>query len=99
MQFYQSFRACRSCGTSLLGSPAHHRVCKACYARARREQDIQAAYARGFQAGRLVAPALPRLEPTRLRQLLQLCHPDRHGGSRAATEATQWLLEQRGGAQ
>lgn len=25
------------------------------------------------------------------RQLLQLCHPDKHGGSRAATEATQWL--------
>ena len=25
------------------------------------------------------------------RQLLQLCHPDKHGGSRTATEATQWL--------
>lgn len=30
-----------------------------------------------------------------LRRLLHLCHPDKHGNSRAATTATQWLLEQR----
>lgn len=29
------------------------------------------------------------------RRLLQLVHPDRHGGSPAATEATKWLLEVR----
>ena len=28
-----------------------------------------------------------------IRLLLQLTHPDRHGGSRAATEATRRLLE------
>lgn len=33
----------------------------------------------------------PALDERRLRQLLQLCHPDKHGGSRAATEASQWL--------
>lgn len=30
------------------------------------------------------------------RRLLQLAHPDKHGGSEAATKATQWLLENRG---
>jgi hypothetical protein len=30
-----------------------------------------------------------------LRRLLQLCHPDRHGGSEAAHKATTWLLERR----
>jgi flagellar biosynthesis/type III secretory pathway protein FliH len=32
-----------------------------------------------------------RLDEHRARQLLQLCHPDKHGGSRAATEVSQWL--------
>lgn len=30
-----------------------------------------------------------------LPRLLQLCHPDRHGGSPASVTATQWLLERR----
>jgi predicted RNase H-like nuclease (RuvC/YqgF family) len=30
-----------------------------------------------------------------LGRLIRLCHPDRHDGSAAATEATQWLLKQR----
>lgn len=31
-----------------------------------------------------------------LRRLIQLCHPDKHGGSTAAIEATKWLLSNRG---
>lgn len=30
-----------------------------------------------------------------LPRLIQLCHPDRHGGSVAANKATVWLLDQR----
>jgi ribosomal protein L29 len=30
-----------------------------------------------------------------IKRLLQLCHPDKHGGSEAATNATQWLLKMR----
>jgi transcriptional regulator with XRE-family HTH domain len=37
----------------------------------------------------------PTLPPERLRQLLQLCHPDKHGSSRASVAATQWLLSLR----
>jgi hypothetical protein len=29
------------------------------------------------------------------RRMIQLCHPDKHGGSTAATEVTRWLLEVR----
>ncbi len=29
------------------------------------------------------------------RRLVQLAHPDKHGGSAAAVEATRWLLENR----
>lgn len=35
------------------------------------------------------------IDPQRLRQLIQLCHPDKHQGSRSATEVTSWLLSQR----
>ncbi len=38
------------------------------------------------------APAIPR-DIRRL--LIQLCHPDKHQGSQAATKATSWLLEGR----
>lgn len=35
------------------------------------------------------------LDAGRIRQLLQLVHPDKHAGSELATELTQWLLQQR----
>lgn len=34
-------------------------------------------------------------DDSRIRQLLQLCHPDRHRNSQAATDATAWLLSLR----
>jgi hypothetical protein len=33
--------------------------------------------------------------PEQWRRLVQLAHPDKHGGSTAAVEATRWLLENR----
>lgn len=33
------------------------------------------------------------LPDARLRQLLSLCHPDRHAGSALSTEVFQWLQE------
>jgi hypothetical protein len=44
------------------------------------------------------APPLPGALaelPQRVRALLQLAHPDRHGGSQLANEITQWLLRVR----
>jgi hypothetical protein len=45
------------------------------------------------QVARLEARA--GIPPEMLARLVRLCHPDRHQGSNAATEATQWLLSQR----
>lgn len=36
-----------------------------------------------------------RIPPDCWRRLVQLAHPDKHGDSPAATEATRWLLENR----
>lgn len=40
----------------------------------------------------LPADSIP---PEQWRRLVQLAHPDKHGGSVAAAEATRWLLENR----
>jgi hypothetical protein len=42
---------------------------------------------------RLTAP--PSIAPDMLSRLIRLCHPDKHGNSEAANEATAWLLAQR----
>ncbi len=39
-----------------------------------------------------VAAAGAGIEPEMLRRLIQLCHPDKHQGSEAATTATRYLL-------
>ena len=39
-----------------------------------------------------LVPAGAGIAPDMLRRLIQLCHPDRHNGSEAATTATAYLL-------
>ncbi len=39
-----------------------------------------------------VASPAGAIEPAMLRRLIQLCHPDKHHGSDAATTATRYLL-------
>lgn len=41
-------------------------------------------------------PAVAPIEPGMLRRLIQLCHPDKHQGSEAATIATRYLLALKG---
>lgn len=50
-------------------------------------------YQRGLEEGRQAAqpPQQIQFDRDRLRQLLQLCHPDKHGGSDLAQRVTQWL--------
>jgi hypothetical protein len=66
--------------------------------RCKTADEMRAAHEMGFASG--LAAGIKKggqaqLDATRLRQLLQLCHPDKHNGSRTAVEVTQWLLSQR----
>ena len=38
----------------------------------------------------------PAMDPVLLDRAIRLCHPDKHGGSKMATEVTQQLLKMRG---
>lgn len=82
-------RHCRSCGTDITARPKRHFICLRCFGDA----------ARRLKAGETPPPAAcgPTCEAIgltaeRATQLINLAHPDRHGGSDAATEATRWLL-------
>jgi hypothetical protein len=97
---------CQDCGNPFFVVPSEHwkRVCRFCY---RREMDAR----KQVESLERTVDSLRRensrlrlggsgasLDRHRLRQLLQLCHPDKHDGSKTATEITQWLLSQRGSA-
>ena len=41
------------------------------------------------------AAAMVAIDSTRFRELLQLCHPDKHANSKTATEVTAWLNQLR----
>ena len=45
--------------------------------------------------GRAPAPDITKIDQRRLTQLCQLCHPDKHAGSKLATEVFHWLQEVR----
>lgn len=91
-------RRCRACDVPLGNVPAYYRLCPSCYATAKRiEHDElveEIAVLRARVHAMEAAPSAT-IDPTMLKRLLQLCHPDRHGGSEAATTATKFLLAQR----
>lgn len=87
-------------------SESWKRKCFGCWRRSKGTESApptdpyRAGYAAGFAAGsRIAAPGAPSIDKARLRQLLQLAHPDRHGGSALAGEVTVWLLSLRKGAE
>ncbi len=97
---------CAHCGESFVPRYANLKLCYACYMKREKalaeyddlidevamlRQSLE--YVRHQlaleQASRDRASTIP---PDRLRMLIQLAHPDRHGGSQAANDATAWLL-------
>ena len=54
-------------------------------------------YQQGFSSRFGGGSGLPGDWQKQLPRLIQLCHPDKHGNSAAATELTQWLLKLRKG--
>lgn len=100
---------CADCGETFYREPAERwKVrCLSCW-RATKEQPRTSDpadsnmrwYRRGYEAGHAAAIALaegppPPIDAERVRMLLQLAHPDKHGGSALATSVTAWLLELR----
>ncbi len=94
-------KICTRCGTRFYFQSGEEwkRTCFSCWKAEKNggASDEAAAYKRGFQNGYEAgiddmkrAPGLG-IEPEMLKRLRMLCHPDRHGNSRMATAASQWL--------
>lgn len=78
---------CEECGIDFKSSREWSTLCKACWKDSQGfDQDATT------QASTVPQPFIP---DEMLKRILQLCHPDRHGGSEASHKATQWLLDQR----
>lgn len=99
-------RHCTSCDGSLpADAPSYAKLCKPCFALSKRLEVQQLHHqidrleteVRRLRALAVRAPAPTPLpfDLARGRQLLQLCHPDRHDGSDLAHRVTSWLLDAR----
>ena len=75
---------CPICEKSYFKDQPWKRVCLTCYIENKKSTAPQTAL------------ATPQIEPSMLRRLIQLAHPDRHGNSEAANTATRYLLGLRG---
>ena len=86
-------RRCRACYAALHFEPEWKTLCKSCYAASKKREQAQLqAEVAGLRAELAVLRQRQGIEPAMVRTLLQLCHPDKHGDSPAATRATQFLL-------
>lgn len=72
-------------GSSTSANAARERGYKEGYARGKSEGERE-----GYERGKADSERAD-LDLHRVRRLIQLCHPDKHGGSKAATEISQWL--------
>lgn len=74
-------------------------LCWRCYTDDKLKSARQDGYAAGYRDGKVDGRRTGHgngsddgLTEHQLRRLIQLCHPDKHGGSPASVAATQWLL-------
>lgn len=101
-----SAATCCDCGSSFYREPDEHwkRRCYTCWKASKAQPECTDEnmhfYRIGYEAGRraveaFAAPEPPPIDKTRLRELIQLAHPDKHGNSELAQRVTQWLLDLR----
>lgn len=91
-EFHPDMATCPQCGGSFWRDARWKVICVDCWRDKKTAQETP----KPREIIRYVEiPASP-IEPDMLRRLVQLCHPDKHGGSEAANIATRYLLELRG---
>lgn len=101
---------CANCGSSFTRKPDEHwkTLCYRCWQKSKAtptfgesssklRHELYIALEEAAHLRRMLMQAERRsaIPPDMLKRLPSLAHPDKHGGSRIATEATQWLLAQR----
>lgn len=91
-------RRCTRCANAFDGEP-WQRLCWSCWRERKDAEQRHSEYERGWHAGRVAAvPRQGALDSTLLRDVISLCHPDRHPVERyeLANATTARLLALRG---
>ena len=90
---------CADCGNAFYVAPADSwkTVCRFCWRReARASERVRELAAENSRLRAELSRARSRgpmgFDKARWRQLVQLAHPDKHRNSKAATDATAWLM-------
>ena len=91
--FQSHFATCR-CGATYYRDRVWKFLCLDCWKKSKRQEEARATQPK--EIIKIVEVPSHPIEPDMLRRLVQLCHPDKHGGSEAANIATRYLLELRG---
>ncbi len=91
---------CPVCGSQYFQDEPWKKTCLSCWQKKKRAEKSSSGTPDEVQklrdeVLRLRLAAPPPIEPNMLSRLIRLCHPDKHGNSEAANEATAWLLAQR----
>lgn len=90
-------KTCPRCGCGFWADEPWKRICLDCWLEERypgRRQKRQQTRSEGEDFSRNSnANRAGSIPDEMLRRLIQLCHPDKHGGSEAATKATTFLLQ------
>ena len=97
-------KKCQKCGEIFYPDQHWKTLCIPCYKVSKRQEsnsELEALREENFNLRFQLAIAAHThctIPPDTLRALIRLAHPDKHGGSQAANDATAWLLSQRGTA-
>lgn len=98
MRFHSTYgRPCAACFDPLPSdAPSFATLCRRCFVNAKKRERAELLDTVESLRAELAALRCERprsgIDRAMLRTLLQLAHPDKHGGSVAATRATQYLL-------
>ncbi len=97
-----SAATCPECGNRFEKDAAWKKTCMPCWKESKRAEHDELLELRQEVAEhrRLLSEILAErkaaaIEPEMLSRLIRLCHPDRHGNSKASNTATSFLLAQR----
>lgn len=94
---------CARC-SAWAGDEKWRTLCRKCFSAQKKKEEeekdrVLAKLMHENQILRMINQQLPLIGNSipmdKLKALIQLCHPDKHSGSRISTETTAWLLDQR----
>lgn len=96
-------KTCQLCGRTFYPDAHWKTLCLPCYKKTKAREneatsELTELRSENYRLRSMLTHSHGAIPPGILNSLIRLAHPDRHGNSKAANDATAWLLSQRGAA-